>query len=456
MEDLRSATRREFQLDAISSVLILAMAVILGLLLWLFAASGVQLPPTFPLADYVPRVLLGSFVLLVVLYLWDQRRQLRAQVDHVWAGAEAARAELATTCTWLAFSHDAASKLGAQGVEAGMNEVLSGAADVFAADAAAVLGEENEYAFIAPGVPAGEADRVLTQVAVTAAGRADPFYVQCAGAEHGQAIAVPLRVQDSLRYVLCIWRRGEDFSPEQLDALGLMARTVELAIEREESLAETRHQFEGTLRVLEYLVADKRPDYSRHALAVADMCAAIARRLQLQPQRCKDLRLAGLVHDVGMVVLPPQVAGAGRSLTAEETLLVREHPRVGSDIAKAANFSQIVADAVASHHERIDGSGYPLGLSGNEISVEARILAVCEVYDSMTHRTYHGVASEPEDAITELRIEAGVLYDGRAVSALLELVKTDGEMAPPAHSSIEETVDCDAYPELGTYALGRT
>jgi putative two-component system response regulator len=259
-----------------------------------------------------------------------------------------------------------------------------------------------------------------------AAGQAAPLHIQSLGTEAGQAIAVPLRVAGDLRYILCIWRREREFDAEQLDALGLMGRMVELAIEREESLAEAQAQLEGTLRVLQYLVADKRPDYSRHAVGVADLAAAIGQKLGLRPVTRKDLRLAGLIHDVGMMSLPRDVADARRPLSAEEMLLVRQHSRIGAEIAKAANFDPAVQGAVAGHHERADGSGYPLGLKGNEIPLEARILAVCEVFDSMTHRSYHGGASGLNVALAELTDNAGTLYDRTVVTALLEVVDVEG------------------------------
>ena len=407
------------------------MLAVVGLLLYLLSASSVRMPAWFPLANYVPQMLLGGFVLLVVLYLWDQRRRLRDEIGHAWDQTEAARTELDATCSWLEFSHEAASRLGAQGVETGMRKVLEDAASLYMADAAAVLGEDDEYSYIAEGAPMGEAERVLTHVALVAAGRPTPLHIQSLGTEDGHAIAVPLRVRGELRYVLCIWRRTDDFTAEQLDALGLMGRMVELAIEREESLSDAQQQLEGTLRVLQYLVADKRPDYSRHAVGVAELAAQIGQSLGLRPQTRQDLRLAGLIHDVGMMNLPEPVGDAGMPLSVEETMVVRQHPRIGAEIAKAANFDVVVQDAVYGHHERMDGSGYPRALLGTSATLEARILAVCEVFDSMTHRTYHGDTRTAEQAIAELTSNAGTLYDALVVSALLEVL---GENPPEEHS----------------------
>ena len=443
MSELRETDRREIQLDAISSLLIVAMLAVVALLLYLLAANSVRVPAWFPLANYIPQMLLGGFVLLVVLYLWDQRRLLREQVAAAWRAAEDAKSELDATCSWLEFSHSAASRLGAEGVEAGIRTVLQDAVALFAADAAAVLGEDDEYSFVAEDAPKGEAERALTHVALVAAGRPTPLHIQSLGTEEGEAIAVPLRVRNELRYVLCIWRRKESFTAEQLDALGLMGRMVELAIEREESLSEAQQQLEGTLRVLQYLVADKRPDYSRHAVGVAELAADIGMTLGLRPQARQDLRLAGLIHDVGMMSLPQDVGDADMPLSPEETLVVRQHPRIGSEIAAAANFNLVVQDAVYGHHERMDGSGYPRGLRGTAPPLEARILAVCEVYDSMTHRTYHGATQTSEQAIAELSGNAGTLYDALVVCALLEVLGESRPLLSPrtfSESSTERAV----------------
>jgi putative nucleotidyltransferase with HDIG domain len=447
MKDLRATDRREIQLDAISTLLVIAMLAVVGLLLYYMSFSGLRLPEWVPLADYVPQVLLGGFVLLVVLYLWDERRKLSSEVAEAWAAAEVATDELGETVSWLEFSHESASRLGAEGVKSGLKRVLAEAAALFDAGAAAVLGEDDEYTFVAAGEPAREAERALTHVALVAAGHATPLHIQSLGTEEGQALAVPLRVQDDLRYVLCMWRRNDDFTSEQLHALGLMGRMIELALEREESLAEAQQQLEGTLRVLQHLVADKRPDYSRHAVGVAELAAAIGQKMGMRPQARRDLRLAGLIHDVGMMSLPEQIGDSDAPLTPAERRIVNRHSAIGAEIAKAANFDVVVQEAIAGHHERMDGSGYPNGASGARIPLEARIIAVCEVFDSMTHRTYHGAGKTTDQAIAEIRRGAGTLYDSQVSAALLGVIADSAEQLEAAtfeEVSAEEAVSLAA------------
>lgn len=417
MPDLKHSQRREVQLDAISAVLVLGMGALLALLMYYLSVNEVQLPSAI-LAEYAPRILLGGFTIMVLLYLADQRRRLRERVAKSVAEIEAARAKLAVANERLSLAHDAASILGSAGIEKGLAQILTDAADIFRADGTAIIGDDNEWSFFAPGVSRDEAERTMMHVAMVAASRSAPLHIQSLGTEPGQAIAVPLRVEDELRYVLCVWRRAEDFAADELDALGLLGRMVELAIEREELLKEAQAQLEGTLQVLQYLVADKRPDYSRHAMSVANLAAGIGSEMGLSAAERKDLRLAGLVHDVGMMSLPQDIADAGQPLTHEEMLVIKQHPRIGQEIAVAANFDHNVQEAVLGHHERMDGSGYA-GLRGDQIPLAARILAVCEVFDTMTHREYYGGPSTLQEAVAEMHKNAGIIYDRDVVRALL-------------------------------------
>jgi putative nucleotidyltransferase with HDIG domain len=424
-DELRASNRREAQLDALSSVLTIAMGVVVALLLFVLSSRGVQLPEGVPLAGYLDRILLGAFVLLVVLYLWDQRRRLRRQVETAFAETQQARAELEATVRYLEFSHSAASQLCAEGVGDSMREVLENAAALFGTDAAAVLGEEDEYVFVAPGSSREDAGRALMRAAAMAAGKDYPFYTGAEGADAGHVIAVPLRSSGDLRYVLALWKHDAEFATDQLEALALMGRMVELGLEREDSLKEVNEQVQGTLRVLEYIVADKRPDYSRHSQRVAGLADAVAKRIGLSALERRDLRVAGLLHDVGLMTLHDGMPDAGTRMTPEEVQIVRKHPMVGGEIAVAANFGPAVREAIEGHHERVDGTGYPLGLKGTHIPLTARIVSACEAYDSMTNRSYNGAGDSEVDVMAELAREVGSAYDPQVVAALAAVLEAE-------------------------------
>jgi putative nucleotidyltransferase with HDIG domain len=421
-DELRATNRREAQLDTISSLLTVAMGIVVALLLFVLSSRGVDLGLGVPLAGYTDRVLLGAFVLLVVIYLWEQRRRLRQQVDAAFDQTQRARAELEATCRYLEFSHSAASQLCAEGVGETMRGVLENAAVLFKADAAAVLGEDDEYVYVAEEHSREAAERALLHAEAMAAGKEYPFYSESSGADTGHAIAVPLRSSGDLRYVLALWKSAGEFGSDQLEALALMGRMVELALEREDSLKEVNNQVQGTLRVLEYMVADKRPDYSRHSQRVAGLADAVGKRVGLSAVQRRDLRVAGLLHDVGLMTLRDGLPDAGDAMTPEEVQVVRKHPMMGGEIAVAANFGPAVREAIEAHHERVDGMGYPLGLKGSHIPLSARVLAVCEAHDSMTNRSYHGSGAEGADAMAVLRREAGTVYDPQVVLALEDVL----------------------------------
>jgi putative nucleotidyltransferase with HDIG domain len=278
-----------------------------------------------------------------------------------------------------------------------------------------------DYSYVSNAEMAEEADRAMMHVALACAGRPSPMLIESLGPDDGYALAVPLRVHGELRFVLCLWNRSQEFDSRQLESLGLMGRMIELAIEREESLAESQSQLEGTLNVLQYLVSDKRPDYADHAMRVAGLASDLGTVLGMTAVERRDLRFAGLLHDVGIMTLDQDFSDASQPLTHEERLVVQQHPRISSEIAAVAQFDVEVQKSIAGHHERVDGSGYPDGARGEAIPMAARVLAVCEVFDSMTHRTYHGEAASRQVALDELRHNAGSLYDTKVVAAMLQL-----------------------------------
>ncbi|MBA4370645.1 MAG: hypothetical protein C0418_03585 [Coriobacteriaceae bacterium] len=412
--DVTKEQRREAQLDVISSLLVVALLVVVGFMLYLVSQPGVELSALGLLSSYVTRVLLAGFTLLVLLYLWDQRRRLRTEVERKTA-------EIDTTARWLALSHMAACALGSEGVELGLGEVLRSMASLLGADAAAVLGDDMDSVHVADGVPVGDANRALMHVVVDAAGHAEPMRIDSPGVG-GQAVAVPLRVAGELRYMLCAWRVRAPFSQTEIDALGLVGSTIGLAMEREESLAEAKSQLEGTLGVLQFLGGDRTHDYSKHSTDVAELSGRVAEQLGLTPAERKELRLASRLHDVGMMSHPANTAGPGEPPTAEQELVMQQHPRIGAEMALAANFSETVQRAILGHHERLDGTGYPGGLEGTRLSLEARILAVCEAYDSLVASGDSMDLGRGVEALLEIQRGAGVIYDSHVVHALVSVL----------------------------------
>ncbi|HEY1274168.1 MAG TPA: diguanylate cyclase [Thermoleophilaceae bacterium] len=165
-----------------------------------------------------------------------------------------------------------------------------------------------------------------------------------------------------------------------------------------------------------------------HSRTVGRYCAIVARELGLPPERVVRIETAGVLHDIGKIGIPDAILAKPGRLTAVELREIRTHPEIGAQILSARGFEDIRAWVLA-HHERPDGRGYPNGLSGGEIPLEARILAVADAYEAMTADRPYRTAVQFEGARAELLRCAGTQFDGRVVSALLSGLAREGEPA---------------------------
>jgi PAS domain S-box-containing protein len=193
-----------------------------------------------------------------------------------------------------------------------------------------------------------------------------------------------------------------------------------------ESLSGLQKAFSGIIQVLS-TVSEKRDPYTAgHQTRVADLTRAIAQEMGLPPERVEGLRLAGTIHDIGKVSTPAEILSKPSRLTNIEFDMVKSHPQVGHDILCDVDFAWPLAEMVLQHHERMDGSGYPRGLKGDAILLEARILAVADVVEAMaSHRPYRP-ALGIEAALEEIEKNSGILYDSDVVSACLGLFREKG------------------------------
>jgi len=168
-----------------------------------------------------------------------------------------------------------------------------------------------------------------------------------------------------------------------------------------------------------------------HGRGVAAHATRLGRKLGFSPRALASLRLAALLHDVGKLAVPDRILGKPGALDPAEWAQVRCHPAVGARLLEAEGFAEI-AGWVRSHHERPDGLGYPDGLCGEEIPIEARILAVADAYDAMVTERPYSPAMSTEEAREELRRGAGTQFDAEVVSAFL--VETSELMLAGAHA----------------------
>ena len=182
----------------------------------------------------------------------------------------------------------------------------------------------------------------------------------------------------------------------------------------------------GTVAAMGALVETRDPYTAGHERRVAELCSAVAMRMGLSEDAVEDLALTARTHDIGKIAVPAEILTKPSRLTSVEYTLIKQHPQVAADILSTIDFGYPVAEVVLQHHERLDGSGYPRGLSGDEILLPARILAVADTVEAMSsHRPYRP-ALGLEPALAEIRQGAGGLYDADVVAACTRVFDEEG------------------------------
>lgn len=159
-----------------------------------------------------------------------------------------------------------------------------------------------------------------------------------------------------------------------------------------------------------------------HSENVGKLTEQIARGMGLSTQKCSMLKLAGELHDIGMIAIPGKIMEKYRSFTVDEFRIVKQHPEVSYQVLKPLNLLADVLPAIRHHHERMNGTGYPDGLAGDDIPLDARILAVADTYDAMTHDRPQRSALSPVQAMGELLRCTPAGYDPQCVEALAKVV----------------------------------
>jgi len=196
--------------------------------------------------------------------------------------------------------------------------------------------------------------------------------------------------------------------------------------DRKENIAKLRKALGGTVQAIASLVEARDPYTAGHQRRVADLARAIAGEMSLSSEIIDGIRLAGTIHDIGKVSIPAEILSSPRKLSELEFSLIKTHAQSGYEIIKDVEFPWPIARIILEHHERVNGTGYPNGLSGGDILLESRILAVADVVEAMaTHRPYRPSLGL-DKALEEINRNRGTLYDSDAVNACLRLFHEKG------------------------------
>jgi putative nucleotidyltransferase with HDIG domain len=189
-----------------------------------------------------------------------------------------------------------------------------------------------------------------------------------------------------------------------------------------DSIVQVEREYTDAIIALVAAVEARDPYTFGHSENVANISEQIGRRLGLAGEMLEMLHLAALLHDIGKLGIPDQILLKPGRLTDTEFDIIKEHPTRGADIASKIGALGSCVPGIRSHHERLDGSGYPDGLSGDQIPLFARIIAVADCYDAMTsERPYRGPL-DTADVLQIIRGESGIKLDSRAVQALINIV----------------------------------
>jgi PAS domain S-box-containing protein len=195
---------------------------------------------------------------------------------------------------------------------------------------------------------------------------------------------------------------------------------------RKDSEHELRKTLERMISVLADLVERRDPYTSGHQKRVAELSRAIALEMGLDEERAEKIVMAGAIHDIGKISVPAEVLSRPGKLSSIEMQLIRQHPQQGYEILKDVQTGWPLAEMVHQHHERLDGSGYPRGLKGGQILLEARILGVADVVEAMASYRPYRPSLGIDAALEEIESKKGVLYDPEVVDACSRLFRERG------------------------------
>ena len=203
-------------------------------------------------------------------------------------------------------------------------------------------------------------------------------------------------------------------------------RNMDVELEKSHAIEALRNSLEGTIQAVSATAGSRDPYTAKHQRRVTELALRICEEMELEEAQHDSLYVTGMLHDIGKIAVPAEILSKPSKLTEAEMQLIRCHPQMAYDILKDIEFPWPVPEFVLQHHERLDGSGYPDGLSDDQIHLEAKIVAVADVVEAMSsHRPYRPSLGV-EAALDEIKRNAGRIYDKAVVDACISLFRDKG------------------------------
>jgi HD-GYP domain-containing protein (c-di-GMP phosphodiesterase class II) len=246
------------------------------------------------------------------------------------------------------------------------------------------------------------------------------------------AVSVPIGDEDGILGVLNVGSHAYParFTDAHMEALGVLGTQTAVALRNARAVDSARDLYFATLRALALAMETKDP-YARGTTdRVVRYATALGREMGLDEQELLSLEVASLLHDIGMSATGETVVACDRPLSTFERGLLKLHPVLAAEILEEVPALKKVIPIVYHHHERYDGEGYVVGLSGESIPLGSRILAIADAFTAMTSKRPYRGAMTVEQALEELEGNAGSQFDPEVVRAFVEMMRREGSPAP--------------------------
>ncbi|HEX8237211.1 MAG TPA: HD domain-containing phosphohydrolase [Abditibacteriaceae bacterium] len=253
--------------------------------------------------------------------------------------------------------------------------------------------------------------------------------------------ALPVAVQGGVKGVLLVAnKRSGPFTEEDTDLLLAIGSHAGIALENHRLHCQLTESYLSTIAVLADAIEAKDPYTRGHCESVAGIAVRVAQKLGWQDDALEHLRYAALLHDIGKIGIPDGILLKPGRLLPEEYQVIQRHTSIGRDLVSRVPSLEPIAATILHHHERIDGSGYPDGLSGEDISLASRIISVVDAFDAMTTPRPYRDPISPQEALEELRRCTGTQFDEKVVNliavVLAERTKPNETVEPVADASL--------------------
>ncbi len=237
--------------------------------------------------------------------------------------------------------------------------------------------------------------------------------------ENPRIIIAPLIAEEMAIGIFMV--QSKNLTKNNIPTITAFANQLAAAWAKARLTMKLQQTMNGIIHTIALIVEMRDPYTAGHQKRVGDLASAIATEMKLSRERVEGFRIAGIIHDLGKIVVPAEILSKPGKLSAIEYNLVKMHPQVGFDMLKGIEFPWPLAQVVFQHHERMDGSGYPQGLKGEDIILGARIIAVADVVEAMSsHRPYRPALGFTF-AKEEILKNKGILYDTEVVDACINV-----------------------------------